>query len=496
MFLLKSITRRIIFLHVVAISITSAFMPVALYLLLRSAAEDLQHRALRENAGLITRYFSQEPGGDVALHLPPELTTLFSEAYGRYVYSVADASGRVLYSSLHGGKPVFENSERGAYPVYFETKHQDAILSGASIPVKIGDRTLWVQVAQDLQHRDVLIDDIVAEFFGRVGWITIPILLSLLIIDVSIFRRALSPLLKASEMAEKIGPDRTHVRLPLEAMPREIKPLVHTVNQALDRLERGFHIQRDFTADAAHELRTPLSILQARIDTIPDKEIARELSRDIARMKRIVSQLLDIAELEAFAVGPDETADLGTVCVEVAEFVAPLAVSEGKLILLDAPETPVPVNGNPEVLFRAVRNLAENAIRHTAEGSTVTIAVRPEGIVSVADQGPGIPMSERVQIFQRFWRKDRTGSSGAGLGLSIVRRIMDAHRGEINISNPRSGGCIFTLKFRARPPASSAGALWNEKARPPLLTETSTAGGKFAPICSERSSELASDKLC
>ncbi len=476
MFLFKSITRRIIFLHVVAISITSAFMPLALYLLLRSAAEDLQHRAFRENAELITRYLSQEPDGTIVLHLPPALATLFSEAYGRYVYTVVDASGRVLYSSLRGSKPVFGNSERGSYPEYLETKHQDAILSGASIPVKIGDRTVWVQVAQDLQHRDVLIDDIVAEFFGRVGWITIPILLSLLVIDVSIFRRALSPLLKASEMAEKIGPDRTDVRLPLEAMPREITPLVHTVNQALDRLERGFHVQRDFTADAAHELRTPLSILQARIDTIPDKQMAKELSRDIARMKRIVSQLLDIAELEAFAVGPQETADLGAVCVEVAEFVAPLAVSERKQILLEAPEAPVAVNGNPEVMFRAVRNLAENAIRHTPEGSTVTIAVRPEGVVSVEDQGPGIPLSEHADIFQRFWRKDRTASSGAGLGLSIVKRIMDAHRGEINITNRRSGGCIFTLKFRAAPRAALAGATWNEKTRPPLLTEDQAGG--------------------
>ena len=281
----------------------------------------------------------------------------------------------------------------------------------------------------------MLIDDIVREFFGRVGWITIPILLSLLVIDVSIFRKALSPLLKASDMAEEIGPERTDVRLPLEEMPSEIRPLVDTINQALERLERGFLVQRDFTADAAHELRTPLSILQARIDTIPDKAIAKELSRDIARMKRIVSQLLDMAELEAFSVGPGDSADLKAVCVDVAEFVAPLAVAEGKQILLEAPETPVPVNGNAEVLFRAVRNIAENAIRHTPKGGTVTIAVRPEGAVSVADEGPGIPLSEREQIFQRFWRKDRRGSSGTGLGLSIVRRIMDAHRGEINISN-------------------------------------------------------------
>src|SRR5208282_4431896 len=102
MFLLKSITSRIIFLHVAAIFITSAFMPIALYLLLSSAAEDLQHRSLRENAGLITRYLSQEADGSIALRLPPDLAALFSEAYGRYAYSVSDASGQALFSSLKG----------------------------------------------------------------------------------------------------------------------------------------------------------------------------------------------------------------------------------------------------------------------------------------------------------------------------------------------------------------------------------------------------------
>ena len=288
---------------------------------------------------------------------------------------------------------------------------------------------------------------------AALGWITIPILLSLLIIDMSIFRGALSPLLKASQMAEKIGPERTDVRLPLDAIPSEIKPLVQTVNQALDRLERGFLVQRDFTGDAAHELRTPLSILQARVDTIADRKVANDLSRDIARMKRVVSQLLDMAELEAFTVRPEEAADLKAVCVEVAEYIAPLAVAEGKHILLDAPETGVLVRGNAEVLFRAIRNVAENAIRHTPKDTTVSIAVKAIGTVSVSDHGPGIAPSERAQIFQRFWRKDRSGSSGTGLGLSIVKRIMDAHQGEIEILN-LNPGCAFILKFQTDPPLS------------------------------------------
>jgi signal transduction histidine kinase len=448
MSLFKSITRRIIFLHVIAISITSAFMPIALYWLLRDAAQDLQHRSLRENAGLITRYLSVAPDGALQLQLPADLNALFSEAYGRYAYSIVDASGKVLFSSLQASRPVFNKLTPRAYPEYLERKRGDVILSGANIPTRIGDQTVWVQVGQDLEHRDVLIDDIVREFFSRVGWITIPILLSLLIIDVSIFRRSLRPLLQASQMAEQIGPDRAGVRLPLDSIPNEIKPLVHTINQALDRLERGILVQRDFTADAAHELRTPLSILQARVDTLSDKQSAKELTRDIGRMKRIVTQLLDIAELEAFAVGPREAADLKAVCIDVAEYVAPLAVAEGKQVHLDAPENPVPIRGNAEVLFRAVRNIAENAIRYTPRGTAMTIAVRQDATVSVIDQGAGITPSERAQIFQRFWRKDRSGSKGSGLGLSIVKRIMDAHDGEIEVRN-LGPGCAFILKFKA-----------------------------------------------
>ncbi len=260
----KSITRRIISLHVMAIVITSAFMPLALYFLLKAAAEDLQHRSLRDNAGLITRYLTEKPGGGLELTLPAKLEALFSAAYGRYAYSVVDESGAVLFSSLESRKPLIANDARAPEPVYLEGRRGDVLLLEASVPVNVGGKSVWVQISQDMEHRDVLIDDIVSEFFARVGWITISILLVLLIIDVTIFRRALAPLLNASELAAKISPERTDLRLPIDSIPSEIRPLVKTINQALDRLEQGFRVQREFTADAAHELRTPLSILQAR----------------------------------------------------------------------------------------------------------------------------------------------------------------------------------------------------------------------------------------
>ena len=223
-------------------------------------------------------------------------------------------------------------------------------MSGASIRKTVGGQTVWIQAGEDLANRDVLIDDIVADFYKNVGWITLPILLVLLIADIAIFRRALRPLRQASEIARDIGPTRTGLRLPTEEIPREVRPLVSAVNQALDRLEEGFRIQRDFTADAAHELRTPLSILRTRLDILQDKQMGQALRQDVDGMAHIISQLLDIAELDAFVVDPLEKADLRAVAAEVAEFVAPLALTQGKDIALLGATKPVWVKGNPEML--------------------------------------------------------------------------------------------------------------------------------------------------
>src|ERR1700720_2377859 len=143
-------------------------------------------------------------------------------------------------------------------------------------------------------------------------------------------------------------------------------------------------------ADAAHELRTPLSILRTRLDILKDEQTGEALRQDVDGMAHIISQLLDIAELDAFVVDPFEKADLRSVAAEVAEFVAPLALAQGKDVALLGATEPVWVKGNPEMLSRAIRNLAENAINHTAPGTTVEFMVEKSGTVSVFDHGPGI----------------------------------------------------------------------------------------------------------
>jgi signal transduction histidine kinase len=402
---------------------------------------------MREQADLVAHYLVLRPDGSWTLDLPPALQDVYSQAVGRYAYAVLDDSGRVLFSSLKDRSPIFSADSRSSDVTYLETRRGTAAVSGVSLVREADGRRVWVQVGEDLTHRDVIIDDIVADFFKRVGWITLPMLLFLLAIDIVIFRRALRPLLNASEMAKKINPKRTDVRLPPEEIPKEILPLVQAVNQALDRLEAGFRVQREFTADAAHELRTPLTILRSRVDTLADRGISKALHQDIEGMARIVSQLLDIAELDAFSIDPLEKADLRAICAEVAEFAAPLALARGKNIALSGSDAPVWVNGNPEMLSRAIRNLVENAINYSPPGTTVEIIVENSGMVRVLDEGPGIKEDERELIFQRFWRRDRRRTGNAGLGLSIVQRIADTHAATVSVENRPTGGANFSLSF-------------------------------------------------
>ncbi|HEY3678795.1 MAG TPA: ATP-binding protein [Bradyrhizobium sp.] len=448
MFRFKSIISRIVILHVFAVAITSVLMSLALSWLLSYATNNIHNEAMQEQAVSVGKHLVAHSDGQLELDLPLDLLGLYSQAYGRYSYAVLDDTGHVLFSSLKDNAALFPSDTRTKDVEFLQQRIGDATVSGASVKKTVGRQTVWIQTGEDLANRDVLIDDIVADFYRNVGWITLPILLVLLITDIAIFRRALLPLRQASEIASDIGPARTDLRLPTSEIPREVRPLVSAVNLALDRLEEGFRIQRDFTADAAHELRTPLSILRTRLDLLEDKKMGQALQSDVEGMAHIISQLLDIAELDSFVVNPLEKADLRSVTAEIAQFIAPLALAQGKDVALLGATEPVWVKGNPEMLGRAIRNLSENAINHTAPGTTVEFVVDKSGSVSVLDRGPGIAEEERPLIFQRFWRRDRNKPGSTGLGLSIVQRIAELHAATITVENRKPSGACFTLRFR------------------------------------------------
>ncbi|MGH7117224.1 MAG: histidine kinase dimerization/phospho-acceptor domain-containing protein, partial [Stellaceae bacterium] len=282
----RSVVSRIATLHLLAIIAASICMPLALFMMLSFAAQGLHQRALRDQAAEIMRYLAEEPDGKVRLSLPPGLAAYYSAGYGRAAFAVLDGGGRVLFSSRPGNRPIASRPPKDAPYQFFSEWRDGDKYYGVTVTADFDGRPLLVQVSEDLAHRDVLIDDIVAEFFTHVGWVTVPLLLVLLIIDVLIFRRAVRPIIAASALAEEIGPDRTELRLPETGMPREVLPLVHAINHALDRLDAGFRAQREFTADAAHELRTPLAILRTQIDMIEDREVATPLRQDVESMSR------------------------------------------------------------------------------------------------------------------------------------------------------------------------------------------------------------------
>ena len=440
-FTFRSAFSRIVWLQVLAIAATSLIMPVTILALLNHNVTAFQHRMLQQHEKTLLSALTPGPNG---LVLPQSARGPYTKGGGGFAFAVLSAGGDVLLASTPDSQaltpidPIFHN------PFWFEKGgSQNGQYYGVVVPETVGDRSVWIEVGQNLKDPDVVIDDITAHFMPQIAWLTLAILLILLAADVIIVRRALGPMRRASSMAEAISPSRIDVRLPLQGMPQEILPMVQAVNQGLGRLEEGFHAQRDLIADVAHELRTPLAVLRMRTENLQDPPIRAALQADIDRMSRLVSQLLVLAEADTIVANPSDLADLRAVGQDVAEHLAPLALAQGKSVEVTGPDGPVWVRGQHDFLFQAVRNLAENGIAHTGRGTVVTIDVEPSGAVAVLDRGPGIPEAERDLLFQRFWRRQH--KIGTGLGLSIVGRIVKAYGGEMAVQARRGGGSTFRL---------------------------------------------------
>lgn len=450
-----SIRRRLIALHLAAVVIAAVILTGALYWRVRITATRLHEQALRERAAQVASYLHVESGA-LRLDLPRSLAQLYGDIYARYRLRVEDAKGRIVFVSAPGAPALPPADPKANRARYFRLKIASRTFYGVALPVLIGARPAVVQLAEDRTHRDALLEEVVADFIPRAGWVIGPILLLLLGADLVIFDRALRPLVRASALAREIGPERIDLRLPEQGLPTEVRPLVEAVNAGLDRLARGIDAQRGFVADAAHELRTPLAILRAQADALTDRAAGRHLAADIDAMARIINQMLDMADSDALTMEPGETADLTAVAAEVAAFLAPVALAEGKEVALVGEPPPVQVAGNATALSRALRNLVENAIRHTPRGSTVEIAVGGDATVAVRDAGPGVPEAQRDMIFERFWRGDRRRAGSSGLGLAIVARIARMHGGAVSVGAAPGGGAEFVLHLRPAPRAVDA----------------------------------------
>lgn len=413
---------------------------------LDTTVEELEARDMQEAAMELAAHLSLTDGPKLALS--PGDMARFSPSYGRYSFAVLDNQGRPLFSSVEPLQALSASDPVSAEPPgRFKLGSGDTLLWGVSAKAHVDGRPVWIQVAEDMNHHDVLMDEIVSGFMVRAGWLLVPLFFLQLGFALFRMKRRFRPLLMASDSAASISPQAPEGRVASRGVPEEILPLVDAVNSALTRLEVAFRTQKEFLENAAHELKTPLAVLRARIETIGPGELRQELEVDVQTLSRLVTQLLRAAEMEGLAGEDRSEVDLVNLLDAIVGYLRPTAAMAGKSITRTGDKGAV-IYGCTETIGQAITNLVENALAHTPPDSVVEITLmggeHPE--IRVRDHGPGVPEAERDLVFRRFWRRERNKGGGAGLGLSIVRRAMELHHGAASVETASGGGALFILK--------------------------------------------------
>jgi signal transduction histidine kinase len=269
---------------------------------------------------------------------------------------------------------------------------------------------------------------------------------------------ALRPLQRVAEGVRRRG-EQSLQPLPAAGLPAEVAPLVESLNALLHRLGSALDAQRAFVADAAHELRSPLTALKLQLQLLQragsDEDRARAtsaLAAGIERAARLVEQLLALARSEpGAAAAPLQRLDLAELVREALADAAPLALARGAQLELHA-DGAHPIEGDRAALVALVRNLADNALRYSPPGARVELRVAAmDGgvLLQVDDSGPGIPAAERERVFDRFYRRGAAEEPGSGLGLAIVRSVAQRHGAGVGLSDSPLGGLRVTLRFAA-----------------------------------------------
>ena len=270
---------------------------------------------------------------------------------------------------------------------------------------------------------------------------------------------ALKPLREFSDKIEEVQVQNLADSRIEESKIKELNQLSVSYNKMLERLQDAFEVQRQFTANAAHELRTPLSLMQVQLDLYHSTQhpgsdadtlqMIKMVTEQNDRLSKMVKTLLDMSELQT--VGRDEQIIMDDLVDEVLEDLEPLA--QEKNIKLIGKCKDITMVGSDILIYRLVYNLVENAIKYNHSGGQVTVTAYKEQkhiYLSVADTGSGIPKELRERVFEPFFRIDKSRSrklGGVGLGLALVHEIVRVHDGSITVKSNPSGGTIFEVIF-------------------------------------------------
>ena len=346
---------------------------------------------------------------------------------------------------------------------YTGMRYMDAIGSGISALSTADEDT-----PQAFDPTNVALDDEVTvvvnnaqESFGATAWcITAGVTLLGGVLAYFVSGRALKPLRAFAAQVERVQPDNLSEINLSEDVPTELQRCSASFNDMIGRLDEGFSAQRQFTGNAAHEMRTPLALMQAQIELFASEhptsqphtaELLGLLQEQTERMSRMTKVLLEMSELHS--VPCEDDIELGPLSEEVLTDLAPLA--EHKDIVLNCSGGAL-IIGSDTLLYRLVFNLVENAIRYSRPGSTVNVSICDNDshvFLRVEDQGPGIPKQYRESIFQPFFRLDKSRSrayGGAGLGLALVWEIAALHGGTVEVEASSENGATMLTTLPKR----------------------------------------------
>lgn len=370
---------------------------------------------------------------------------------------------RVAFQVWHEGRLALRSAQVGDAPLGeqasgFATRRIDGV-EWRVFAARGAERDIRVYVGERTDARASILRSVLA---GSVA----PLLVALPLLGALLWwavRSGLQPLRRLGQAVAQREPQALQPIVPGPAdapPPAEIAPLVAALNTLFARIAGLIETERRFTADAAHELRTPIAAIRAQaqvaLGAAGDEATRRAaLQHTLAgcdRATRLVEQLLTLARLEANGTAAPEPVDLARIAREVLADLAPQALARRQALSLDA-AAPAPVRGVPLLLGVLVRNLVDNALRYSPDGARVQVevAAQPGGVLlRVQDSGPGLEQADRARLGERFFRPPGSTAPGSGLGWSIVQRIVQAHGASVATARSESlGGLDVTLRFPA-----------------------------------------------
>lgn len=427
-------------------------------------AADLAHdRTLHEIARELALHVRVGPQGPQMSLSPAAERILLVDADDRLFFRVTTSSGRVLGGSAALAVPAGMVPGAPARSFHDELEGQPVRVAAAWLPMEEGGgAVVLVQVAETLHRRNQLALEILAHAI-------VPQLLLIALAGAAVWvgvRRGLAPLQQVREDVA-LRSHRDLQALPLGEVPAEVRPLVAEVNELMQRLGQAMALQQRFIADAAHELKTPVSGLKAQIELAlreddPGRlhEALGRLHGGVDRLANLVRQLLALARNEPAAAASMQWAqvDLSELALGACMDWAPVALRRRIDLGFDGEAgKALRIAGDAGRLRELLNNLIDNAVRYSREGGRVTVSLHGEGqagvVMAVCDDAPRIPLAERERVFERFHRILGTQVDGSGLGLSIVGEIAALHAAQVTLEDDPAGpGNRFAVRF---PPLGS-----------------------------------------